>query len=407
VRETRIGSIDFLPGALRQAPEEGDVYILMEADGQNPPNVNDVAGVLTAPAGFSQTEATGSVGEALDISYAIAATPSRLTATVTSVRPSQLLQAAAAAAGPASLMFRGQGLDLLSDSTTELLASQGQRADSWRGMPPACPRPGVSIAAGVTGRRKGGTLDSRWQAALFSMTCATEAWGGYFLFGGFLEAGEGRYRYDTDAPQGTPDTMRGKISYRSGGLFARYDFKEFRQGHFYLQAAALTGQAETTFGGSAKGMSTYDMTRGFSAGSLTAGFVAWLGWHDTLDFSVRQSVSRMRPGAFVTASGDRVDFEPATSRRTRLSALWSREFSLRSAMRLGVSVDSETDGESRAYSLGTEIPTIPLKGATGTLEAGFDFRPNMGSPFSISLTAQAFTGARRGGSGELTLTYAF
>jgi hypothetical protein len=109
----------------------------------------------------------------------------------------------------------------------------------------------------------------------------------------------------------------------------------------------------------------------------------------------------------MTRAGDRVDFSKGRSDRIRAGLAWSHETSARTAFRLGAAAEYEATGDSRAEVYGVEIPSPTLKGWTAHAEAGFDFKPRIGSPFTISLTARGFAGVRRGGSGMLSVTYSF
>ncbi|MDR1041681.1 MAG: hypothetical protein LBR80_16265 [Deltaproteobacteria bacterium] len=430
-RLTRIGSIDFVPGLDGKAPEVGAEFVLIESNpedfvfGQNgiltppaaegaPPAEGGPAEAgggegasLPAGSGFTQSSVTGMVGEALELTLDLAATATRLTATVSSVKVADSVQAAASAA-QGTLAFVGQGLDLLSDSIIDLIASEGQRADSSRGYGPACPKPGVTFSAGTSGWRQGGKFTSSGYSGLFSLSCSREAWGGTASAGAFLEGGKGHYRYSLRPEGADPVSLGGDMSYQAAGLFARYDFPEFSTGHIYLQGAFLSGKSETEFEDRLFRPGTrYEMSRGFTGGSLAAGFIGWAGLEDTVDISFKYLALRMRGGAYVTSAGDRVDFEVGRSSRFRAGATWSHVISPRAGMHLGFAADWENDGRSRAFTYGREIPSGSLKGLTGRLEAGVNFRPRIGSPISVSVTGAGFTGVKRGVSGSVNVGYSF
>ncbi|MDR2613166.1 MAG: hypothetical protein LBG06_10235 [Deltaproteobacteria bacterium] len=319
--------------------------------------------------------------------------------------------AAAAAAGPGSLAFLGQGLDLLSDSLLELIASEGRRADSSRGYPTACPRPGFTLSAGASGLRGHGRYRSGGYAGLFSLSCSRELGGGTSAIGVFLEGGEGRYRYAAAGPLPARDpvSVGGDLSYRAAGIFTRHDFPQIRPGHLYVQGAVMAGKARTTSERRDRPEpgASFTIGRRFTGGTLGAGFVAWLGWNDTLDISARYIRIRMRGGSFQTDAGDRIDLDDAVSSRVRAGLAWSRALTARAAMRLGIAADLEFLGRSRARSLGAELPSPSLRGVTGILEAGFDFKPEIGSPLTFYLSAQGFAGVRRGGTGRAGFSYSF
>ncbi|MDR1038318.1 MAG: hypothetical protein LBT40_17625 [Deltaproteobacteria bacterium] len=425
-RVTRIGTIDFTPSASGAAPREGAEYVLIDVgepsqaelekgfygimtpdswaagEGASPMSTDENSG------GFLQTTAKGAVGDALDVDLELSATSTRISTRVRGVRASPGVTAVAAAAH-GSLAFVGLGLDLLSDSIVDLIASEGQRADSVNGYEPACARPGFAMSYGTTSWDRGsGRFNSTGYSGLFSLSCSREAWGGILAAGVFLEGGEGEYTYSASPYGDDAVSLGGDISYQAAGIYARYDFPHFREGHFYLQGAALTGKAETTFEDRLEGFGNgYKMSRHFSGGSLSAGFVAWLGEFDTLDLSVKYMTLDMRGGHFYTHAGDRVDFAKGRSSRIRVGGVWSHELSARTAFHVGLSADWETAGHSRAYTYGVEIPTPSLKGVTTRLEAGFNFKPRIGSPWTVSITGLAYAGVKRGGAGSVNFSYSF
>ncbi|MDR3155416.1 MAG: hypothetical protein LBW85_14405 [Deltaproteobacteria bacterium] len=410
-RETRVGSIDLVPGAGGEIPEVDDEYLLMAYDpniysGTDPPAFT---GIMTLdPVGLGQEAASGSLGDALDVAYALSSDSGTLKARVTALTVKQRLQAAtAAAAGTA--VFVGQGLELLSDSILSLLTSQGQRADSFRGGAPACPRPGFTASAGRTDWPRDGRLRSSGRSGLLSLGCARELSRGTALAGVFIEGGEGSYSYEGAGKGAARESLGGEFSYGAAGLFARYDFPRSRRGRLYLQGAFTSGTAKTTFEpqGGSLGEPWRSMSRRFAGGSLEAGFIAALGRSDTLDLSVRHQRTRLRGGSFLTGAGDRVDFEPGASSRTRASAVWSRRLSGRAGFHFGLAADHEGDGRNKAYTYGMEIPSPSMRGTTASVEAGGNFRPGPGSPWSVTLAVQGYTGVRRGGAGFASLQYSF
>ncbi|MDR1080812.1 MAG: hypothetical protein LBQ79_07575 [Deltaproteobacteria bacterium] len=420
-RITRIGTVNFIPSADGKGPREGAEYVLIDVTGEGGDGFSGIMtpdsfeavdapmlmGAAEASGGFTQTKAKGYMGDALDVDLDITATSTRISSIVTAVRAAPAVTAAAAAAH-GSLSFIGIGLDLLSDSIIDLVASEGQRADSASGYDPSCARPGFTMSYGSAGWDRGGRFDSTGYSGLFSVSCSREAWDGILAAGAFLEGGEGEYTYSVSPDGEDTVSLGGDISYKAAGIFARYDFPHFREGHFYIQAAALTGKSETLIEDRDAGFGNGSrMSRDFSAGSFSAGFIAWLGHYDTLDVSVKYIMLRMHGGSLFTPAGDKVDFSTGRSSRVRAGAAWSHELTARTAFHVGLAADFETAGRSRAYTYGVEIPSPSLKGVTGRLEAGFNFKPRIGSPWTVSITGLGYAGIKRGGSASVNFSYSF
>ena len=255
---------------------------------------------------------------------------------------------------------------------------------------------------------------------------------GSLLLGAFLEAGRGSYEttdhFKTFNGHGYPLTSYGVESegytdYLGLGLFARHDFDP----GYYAEASIRGGRVNNSFTSPGMGPDVK-----YEASSPYLGLHGGLGHRYEykpgllMDFYGKIFWTRIGGDSLTTKDGMEASFDDADFLRTRLGVRYTAPLLENLDLNFGGAWDYNF-GDKYGYGAykGTistsKAPIAPgnepnLKGSSGMLELGADYRPWGHPDLTLGLEGSAYLGKAsgdgealkvRGGSGALMLNYAF
>jgi outer membrane receptor protein involved in Fe transport len=248
---------------------------------------------------------------------------------------------------------------------------------------------------------------------------------GLLLAGAFVEIGAAdfdtvdNYRtYLTSGPQvGKPsggyDVLgEGKTEYLGGGVLLRHDF---HQG-YYVEASVKGGRYTTEFAIPEKGPDV-----GFRVESNYWALHGGLGYRFEyrpgmmMDAYGKIYLTKFGGEDLITNDGYKVGFADAKFLRARLGV----RYTIRLLDSLGLVAGGAWNynfGDNYGHFKGkvgdNDIPIVlgeepSLKGSSGTLELGLEYKPLADLGLSLALSGKAFLGKTLGGSGDLVVKYVF
>jgi outer membrane receptor protein involved in Fe transport len=253
---------------------------------------------------------------------------------------------------------------------------------------------------------------------------------GHLLLGAFLEVGRGNYdtvnqfkiREATGPYKGKPIGGYsvhgdGDSDYLGAGLLVRHDFDP----GFYAEASVRAGRISNDFSSSDMGPNVkYDIDSDY------LGLHGGLGYRYEykpglmLDAYGKAYWTRVGGGAVVTGDGMNLEFDEAEFLRTRLGVRYTKTLTEALGLILGGAWDYNFGGDDYGVFKGRLKGTdgtlsVPialgdepsLKGSSGILDVGLEYKPFEDTGLSLALTGKAYLGHVEGGSGTLLLKYVF
>lgn len=246
---------------------------------------------------------------------------------------------------------------------------------------------------------------------------------GHLLLGAFLEGGTGSYdttsyfkiRDNVGKPIGKYGVSGdGDNDYLGGGLLIRHDFNP----GYYAEASVRGGRISNDF-------SSSDMGPGvkYSADGNYLGLHGGLGYRyeykPGLMINAYGKVYWTKIGgdSLTTKDGMTVDFDDAEFLRTRLGVRYTAPLTDSLGLNVGGAWDYNFGGDNNYGSYKGKVgsyktPIAPggeptLKGSSGILELGLEYKPFEDTGLSLALSGKAYLGQVEGGSGTLLLKYVF
>jgi outer membrane autotransporter protein len=109
------------------------------------------------------------------------------------------------------------------------------------------------------------------------------------------------------------------------------------------------------------------------------------------------------------STGEKVTFEAVSSERLKAGARLRYDFTGQAQGYVGAAYDHEFAAKAKAKltDFGAELPTPKMTGGTGVFELGLNMTLAAGSPVSVDLGVQGYTGKREGVTASLRLNYFF
>lgn len=255
---------------------------------------------------------------------------------------------------------------------------------------------------------------------------------GHLLVGAFLEGGRGNYdtanHYKIRLTEGSPNQIGKRIGqykvkgdgdndYLGAGLFIRHDFDP----GYYAEASVRGGRINNDF-------SSSDM--GDNVGYKTKG--NYLGLHGGLGYRYEYKPGLMMDAygkiywtsidgdSVTTNDGTKVEFDDADFLRTRLGVRYTASLTEALGLTFGGAWDYNFGGDDdygsfkgrvgshrSAIAAGRNTDEPMLKGSSGVLELGLEYKPFEDVGLSLALGGKAYLGKVEGGSGTLMLKYLF
>lgn len=390
-----------MTGAVVLVGIEGNASALKKGDTVT--LVNAAQGLTTA--GISQ--ATGMQGLSLLYDFALSFDPNNLYATVTQDGANPQVKAQLEGR-IGSAAFVGQGAELVAGPgmLSALAAAQSAHSGPFT----------FGTMGGGTSRYNTGShvdVDGFSLMAGFGWNVALdEGKNGKLLLGPFFEAGWGSYSTYNSFRDASSVKGNGDINYYGSGLMARYDTPY----GFYIDSSLRGGRVEMDFdSGDIRNTITGEKAN-YESGAAYYGLHTALGYlwditdPMTLDTYTRYLWTRQE-GDSVSMAGERYRFDAVDSHRWITGARLLYDAPLESGAVLtpyiGAAFDYEFDSESTGTVNGRKIDSPDLKGATGSGELGFSFKPAATSALSFDLGAQGYTGKREGVSGSVQFKFEF
>jgi hypothetical protein len=411
-RKTRIGYIDLSPDG--DIPPDGQVYELMSAEN----------GII--PGDFDQSEAEGQMGPFILLKFDLKLAPDKLFSILRGALAHPQLKDPVSG-GNGSLALVVQGSDLIFDEflepVTNFLAFEdggpedgrpggGGKASANAFPEPKCPRAAFAVSYGESSYENGGDLDLESLNAALGVACERRVSFGLATFGVFAEGG--RASYDSAHKVSGYDGIEGdgETGYFGGGLGARLDFNPGRFGRFYLQGAGRFGRVDLDyrtdkFSPMRGNTLSYDAGYAYRGAYFGSGFLFPAGKNVTVDSYMSYMWTTLGKSGVTTNIGERLEFEQSSSRIARAGARLTGTLGGSLSARVGFNAVYEFDGETRASTRKRNIAPASLKGTTGALELGLDYRKNGSGPFTLGVSFQTFAGKRKGARGSVNLSYSF
>ena len=291
------------------------------------------------------------------------------------------------------LGFLNQGSDLISGSGT---GSMMQAAGAAQGIA------GFAAMGGGTAKYKTGShVDVKGFSVMAglakNMSEATTA-------GAFVEAGWGNYDSFNSFNTAPSVDGSGSTNYYGLGFLGRYNISEA----WYGEGSVRAGQTKTDFSGNFDiiGNVSYETSAMYAGAHIGAGYLQKLNEQFGLDLSAKLFYT-YQGGDDVTIAGDKVEFDAASSMRTRLGGRVNYEVKKNLTPYAGAFLDYEFGGEAKAKVNGSGIESPELKGATGVGELGIGVIPSDSLPLALDIGVQGYAGTRQGFSGTLQVKFMF
>ena len=381
--------------------------IAVFASGGTNLNDGDAINLLSTEAGITgemeRTTATLTEGVSLTRDMELAVTDNTLVGTIGSggkggggatINPQTKSLVETSAAGMAAL---NAGIDFVT-SRGFSAASAAADADAGSFSP--------FFAAGGSSMRynTGSHVDSKGYGLALGLAKEFKCGGGTLLTGPFVE--HGGASYDSYLDDGTHGD--GTNRYTGGGWFLR---GEAKSGLLY-EASIRYGSLKNDYHG------VFDTAFGpqdarYDSSSNYLGFHAGIGhrWaqgeRGSLDLYAKYFYTHQNSDDVTLSTGDRYHFDAVNSSRTRLGVRYTHRASERCDVYGGLAWDYEFDSDARASYRGFATPAATMKGSSGMAELGVRFKPSEGTPLTMDVSVQGWTGKQRGVSAGIAFQWSF
>lgn len=353
------------------------------------------AGTLTGMPDNSAANGQGMQGVTLLYDFDLQAQSNQLLAQVTSVGVNP--QAKAFSEGrAAALSFVNQGADLVSGDGLKNAWKEAKKTDGKVSF--------SALSSGSSRYKTGSHVDVNGISLLTGIASHRAAANGEMITGLFLEGGWSSYDSYNGFTNYSSVKGSGDTSYYGLGFLARSEKKSGA----YTEGSLRFGRTKTDFASGdlqdSLGRSAgYDSSASYWGAHLGIGKIKTSG-KNTLDMYGKYLFTR-QGGNNVNVLGDPVSFSGSTSHRLKTGFRISREASEAVTTYAGAAYEYEFDGKSKATAYSYDIDAPGVKGSTGILELGAQWKKGTGDALELGLLG--YVGKRQGISGTLQFKHAF
>ena len=227
----------------------------------------------------------------------------------------------------------------------------------------------------------------------------------------FAEYGDGSYDTKNNF-NGIEMRGSGDTSYFGGGLLARRDFSGTDAGHYYLEGSMRLGRTDNEYTNSylhdsLGRIAHYDIDGMYYGMHVGAGYLRQIDEHRTLDMYGKLLWTRQEGDTTMLSTGEKLNFSDIDSWRWRMGARFNYNDGAKVGYYAGLAWEHEFDGEASASVNNFVIDKPSLKGDSGIVEIGLNYRPSIDNPWILNLNVQNYFGARDGWRGGVEATYMF
>ncbi|MDR2406230.1 MAG: autotransporter outer membrane beta-barrel domain-containing protein [Deltaproteobacteria bacterium] len=396
-RKVSIGRIDLTYG--KSLPADGTTFELLSAAG----------GIIAGD--FDQKTAKGSMGPFIELNYDLILSSNSLMAILRQSRPySQLEDPVSAENG--SLAFIGQGSDLVASKFFDKGVSFDSDGSGINLPSPTCPNPAFAISYGKSSYDNGGEFELTGYNAVLGISCQMQASFGSVGFGVFAEGGKADYDTHHSFTDMPAIDGGGGIDYIGGGVSGRLDFNPGSYGRFYLQLGGRYGTVDLDYRSLGfepleGGPLSYESRNSYKGAFFGSGYLFNIRKNALMNTFLNYRWTRIGSDHVLTNVGETIDFDKSDSQVLNLGARLTGKVNDSVNAYVGMSLFYEFDGETQARTYERPIAQVSVKGATGGIELGMNYRKSAESPFAVGLSFQGYSGRRRGVEGTAQLSYNF
>lgn len=397
----RIESIDFLAG---QIPEVGYQAVLFQAEYFDDGN-------------FEQTSADGLSGVNLALNYALSIEgppEGQVIALGNGPKYKMIANLKGLKAHPqmespsqgwtAGLAFVTQGLEPIANRLTQTpLAGSAPRFD-------ACPGVFFDASAGRSSYGSSGNFDLNTLNGVVGVNCVGNFASGDLTMGGFVDFGQGDFSTEAIL-NGRQVKGEGTLKRIGGGVMAQFEFGQKAQKTVSVESSLRFGHLRQDYSSQDFENSQFDAR--FDTSSLYVG--GHVGVNAKFGLSETSRLDLYGRYAHLWLQGDQamvdgtapVDFKNSTSQVGRLGARVHKNVTPKLSFKIGLGYEHEFNGVTKSDTAGYKINDVNVKGGTGVAEVGLSYKSAGPKPIALSLTAEGFTGKRKGLSASLNFSVAF
>jgi len=305
------------------------------------------------------------------------------------------------------MAFLNNGADLAAgQGLRSAMATAARFADIDGGFIPF-----VTIIGGTQRIDTGSHVNVTGVSALTGVAKSVDLGQVKLLGGAFVEFGASHIKTHNDFDSGTING-KGKARYVGGGLMSRLDVSDTMLAGLYAEASLRAGGLDTDWHSNdmvdvvSGKRAQYDITTPYYGAHFGLGYVWQPADKWSIDFYGKYLWTHMN-GKHTYVADDPYHFKAMDSHRLRVGTRAHFEFTKQSSIYAGAAWEREFDGDARATAYGFDTPSPSLKGNTGVFDLGVSFSPDAAPDLTLEVGGSAFTGTRRGVSGNFMLKYKF
>lgn len=218
--------------------------------------------------------------------------------------------------------------------------------------------------------------------------------------GAFMEAGWGTYDTYNSFTDGDVKA-NGHTNYYGLGILGK---SKYNSG-VYTEGSVRVGRIGNTYNSRDLNNAAYDITSIYYGLHIGIGKLNKLNDKTSLDVYSKYFWTH-QTGADAAIAGDKFEFNSMDSHRLRVGARINN-VNKNINRYLGLAYEYEFSNNARASSYGLDIAAPNVKGSTGVLELGVNFKPDTDSKFSMDFGVNGYIGKRQGISGNMKLNWGF
>ena len=205
-------------------------------------------------------------------------------------------------------------------------------------------------------------------------------------------------------------TASGDSHYYGLGLIAKYRQNEGTYQGAYAQINARIGKASTAYNSqlvSAEGnRGSFDKESTYYGAGVGAGYLKKLTSSYSLDISAQYQWTHLN-GFNADIAKDPYRFDDIDSHRTRVGARLNYTDSSQFTPYVGVAWEHEFSGKADGTTYNLSLEELSLKGDSGIVEVGVNFKPDNASRLSFNANVSGYVGQNEGVAGKFRMNYAF
>jgi hypothetical protein len=264
-----------------------------------------------------------------------------------------------------------------------------------------------SVHGGTVRHKTGSHVEVKGFSGILGVSGVVEGESFTFVIGAFAEAGKGDYDTFNSFPASANVLGSGDTSYGGGGFLARISFAESPAGSLHMELAGRMGSVKNTFesldfyGGKV----SYSLKSNYYGLHYGIGYLFSVSDGIQLDLYGKYFWTHQNGDSAALPGGDAVRFDSVNSHRLRGGAKLIFNQQGKFQPYVGAAYEHELDGKVSATAYGMKIPEPDASGGTFVGEAGLVFTPS--DRFAINVSAQGYTGKRRGITGSIGINILF